>query len=149
MKKISLLLPVLLLLAGCRKDEVSGCGEPAPAGYRVFITSTTYAPSSSPASSAPHLVSVDNVEYPNLGVKLLTSLERTGNVLRLNYCGVTGGGPLTALGPAGSAVSLAGLPPQVYQLEITVRQRRTTGILDLTVSPARLTIADTTVAAVR
>ena len=144
------LLPALLLLGSCHKEEINGCGEPAPEGYRVFIRSLAHTEPFSSDSPEPRLLSVDNEGQVCANYQLLTTLQRNGNQLRLTYRGVRE--PdfcLTSTGYAQSLISLRNLDPQVYQLEITVRQRRTTGTLDLTVTPARLTIADTTVATVR
>jgi len=51
--------------------------------------------------------------------------------------------------PANSRVSLRTLPPRVYQFDLTMRHRCTTGTLDLTIAPGRLRTAHSTVAAVR
>ena len=158
--RLPLLLAASLLLLGCRKSDDPGlapgegtrlaaeadCGPPAPGGYRVLLRAQPQAVQL-PGTVETFLLSKDNGVYSSGGDHLLTSLSRAGDVLSLRYCGVLHDGLTDDLGPARSSVSLQDLPPQVYRLRITVRNRHTTGTLDLSTAPARLRIADTTVAA--
>ncbi|UYZ63557.1 hypothetical protein [Hymenobacter weizhouensis] len=137
-----------LLLAGATSCKESSDNEPKPSSnYRVFLSVKSPAPGT---TSPRELRSTDSEEYSCANYELLTTLQRQGNTLRLDYTGAKA--PeicLTALGPAFSLTSLQELPAQRYDLHITVKGRHTTGVLDLTTSPIQLSIADTTVAAVR
>lgn len=154
MKELLCLLAGLALVvaaAGCRKEDIpiDACGTPARAGYRVFIHSELNPDVPAQSTPEPQLFTFDNQFQPSAGFELITSLQRQGNVLRLCYCRIIEKGGADISSPARSVVSLLNLPAQVYQLDISVRNRHTTGTLDLTALPARLTIADTTVAMVR
>ena len=157
--RLPLLLAASLALLSCRKsdDPVPGaeaglaaqenCGEPAPSGYRVLLRTQQQAVQL-PGTVETFLLSKDNLVNSSGSDKLITSLIRQDDVINLRYCGVVNDGMTTDLGPARSAVNLQELPARRYQLRITVRDRHTTGTLDLSTVPAHLSIADTTVAAV-
>lgn len=160
--RLPLLLAASLLLLGCRKSDdpslapsegpalaaEEGCGTPGPSGYRVLLRTQQQAVQL-PGTVETFLLSKDNVFNASGGDHLVASLLRQeDNVLSLRYCGVVHDGLTADIGPARSTISLQDLPPQVYRLRITVRDRHTTGTLDLTTAPARLSIADTTVAGI-
>ena len=159
--RLHLLFAASLLLLGCQKSDDPGltpgegselaaeadCGPAAPGGYRVLLRAQQQAVQL-PGTVETFLLSKDNLVNPSGGDHLLSSLSQEGDVISLRYCGVRHDGLTANSGPARSTVSLQDLPPQVYRLRITVRNRHTTGTLDLSTTPARLSIADTTVAGV-
>ena len=158
--RLSFVLAASLLLSGCHKSDdpkpigsegsdlvaEAGCGTPGPAGYRVLLRTQSQAVQL-PGTVETLLLSKDNGVYSSGGAELIASLVRQDDVISLRYCGVIDEGLTAVISSAQSAVSLQDLPLQVYRLRITVRNRHTTGTLDLTTTPARLSIADTTVAA--
>jgi hypothetical protein len=151
---LSTLLVLLLgLTASCKNDQEDAavaCGTPAPTGYRVFLQVKQDPPITSSAPSELALYSNDSEDYTCGNYMLLTSLQRNGNTIHLDYCGIDAPTVcLASIGPAVNITSLQDIPVQRYNLNINVRGRTTTGSLDLTTSPASLTIADPTVAAVR
>ncbi|OGX92270.1 hypothetical protein [Hymenobacter coccineus] len=160
--RLPLLFVASLALFSCRKSDdpslapgagtalalEDDCGAPGPSGYQVLLRTQQRAVQL-PGTVETFLLSKDNVFNTSGGDHLTASLTRQDDdVLSLRYCGVMRDGATTAPGPAQSAISLQDLPVQVYRLHITVRNRHTTGTLDLTTTPARLSFADTTVAAV-
>ncbi len=157
--RLPLLFAASLALFSCRKADdpapgaetaalaaQEGCGTPAPSGYRVLLRTEQQAVRL-PGTVETFLLSKDNLVNPSGSDQLTTSLTRQDDVISLRYCGVVHSGLTADLGPARSAVNLQDLPPQLYRLRITVRDRHTTGTLDLRTTPARLSFADTTVAA--
>ena len=139
--------PSLAPSAGTELATEDDCGAPGPSGYQVLLRTQQQAVQL-PGTVETFLFSKDNVFNTSGSDHLIASLIRQGDLLSLRYCGVVHDGLTTDIGPAQSAISLQDLPAQVYRLRITVRNRHTTGTLDLTTTPARLSIADTTVAAV-
>ncbi|TPG66657.1 hypothetical protein [Hymenobacter nivis] len=160
--RLPLLLAASLALFSCRKSDdpslapsegvalaaEEDCGTPGPSGYLVLLRTQQQAVQL-PGTVETFLLSKDNVFNTSGNDHLIASLSRQeGDVLSLHYCGVVHDGMTANAGPARSSISLQDLPAQVYRLRITVRNRHTTGTLDLTTTPARLSFADTTVAAV-
>ncbi|MFD1470656.1 hypothetical protein ACFQ48_20690 [Hymenobacter caeli] len=160
--RLPLLLAASLALFSCSKSDdpglapgegaelatENGCGAPGPSGYQVLLRTQQQAVQL-PGTVETFLLSKDNVFNASGSDHLVASLLRQeDNVLSLRYCGVVHDGLTADIGPARSTISLQDLPPQVYRLRITVRDRHTTGTLDLRTTPARLSFADTTVAGV-
>ena len=159
--RLPLLLAASLALFSCRKSDdpslapgegaalaaEGDCGVPGPSGYRVMLRTQQQAVQL-PGTVETFLLSKDNGLYSNGGARLIASLIRQDDVISLRYCGVINDGLTAVSSSAQSAISLQDLPPQVYRLRITVRDRHTTGTLDLRTTPARLSFADTTVAGV-
>lgn len=160
--RLPLLLAASLALFSCRKSDdpsltpsegaalaaEENCGAPGPSGYRVLLRTQQQAVQL-PGTVETFLLSKDNGVYSSGGDHLMASfIRQDDNVISLRYCGVVHDGLTADLGPAHSATSLQDLPAQVYRLRITVRDRHTTGTLDLTTTPARLSLADTTVAGI-
>lgn len=159
--RLPLLFAASLALFSCSKSDdpslVPGegselatedkCGAPGPSGYLVLLRTQQQAVQL-PGTVETFLLSKDNVFNTSGSDHLIASLTRQDDVLSLHYCGVLHDGITADLGPARSTISLQDLPAQVYRLRITVRNRHTTGTLDLTTTPARISIADPTVAAV-
>lgn len=157
--RLRLLFAASLLLLGCQKSDdpsltpgggselaaEADCGAPAPSGYRVLLRTQQQAVQL-PGTVETFLLSKDNGTYSSGGDHLITGFSREGDVLSLRYCGVVYDGLTANPGPARNTISLQDLPPQVYRLRVTVRNRHTTGTLDLSTTPARLSLADTTVA---
>jgi len=145
MKKVFTFLITSLLLAfgvGCHKQQMRSCGPEESGSYRVLVQVRERGPGS---TAGAYLVCQDSKTYSTGSCQLQAELAQTGNLLRLSFCGVGPCGDTDDLGPARGSVNLAHLLRQTYELDITVRNRRTTGMLDLSVSPARLVVADTTV----
>ena len=148
MRKTAILLLTGLLFGastGCQKEQTPGCGPEEAGPYRVLVQLRERAPSAANPRAGAYLVCQDSKTYHTGSCQLQTGLTQTGNSLHLSFCGVGPCGYTDDTGPARGGVDLAHLPRQTYQLDITVRNRRTTGTLDLSVSPARLVVADTTV----
>ncbi len=161
--RLPLLLAASLVLFGCRKSDdpslapgagsaqlaaEEDCGAPGPSGYRVLLRTQQQAVQL-PGTVETFLLSKDNVNNSSGSDHLTASLiQQENDVISLRYCGVVHDGVTADIGPARSTISLQDLRLQVYRLRITVRDRHTTGTLDLRTTPARLSIADTTVAGV-
>ncbi|GAA4384560.1 hypothetical protein [Hymenobacter koreensis] len=153
MTRLVLAAALFSLLMGCgKKDDFETCPDatgPAPANYRVFLRLRGF--NNVQGQTDLRLLCEDSEKYPCINYALQTNLHRRDNDLTLRVCGTTPAAQCRpdTTGPANSSTSVTGLVGGRYNFVVNVRGRSTAGVLDLSGAPFRITLDDTTVAAVR